>query len=70
MTREKEASLFEQLWRNRQLREWLETQLQRQVEILLVNPDHASLIKAQGASGFIKGFLDRMDAAESAAKRQ
>lgn len=70
MTREKEAILFDYLCRHKPLREWLEDQLQRQVEILLVNPDHASVVKAQGASGFIKGFLDRLAAAESAAKRQ
>ena len=70
MTREKEAILFDYLARHKPLREWLEGQFQRQIEILLVNPDHAAIVKAQGASGFIKTMLDRLDAAESAAKRQ
>lgn len=70
MTRDKEAQLFDYLCRHKPLREWLEGQLKRHVSVLMVNADHAALMKAQGACAFINAFLDRINAAEESAKRQ
>lgn len=69
MTREQETQLFDYLCRHRPLKEWVEAQLAKQVEILLVNPDRDTILKAQGAAGFVKLFQDKLTAAESAAKR-
>jgi len=69
MTREQEAAMLEHLCRFRPLREWLEAQLAEQVKILLVNPEHDVIRKAQGAAGFIKLMQDKLTAAESAANR-
>lgn len=70
MTRDKEAQLFDHLFRHRPLKEWLEQQMADQVKILLVNPSHESILKAQGAAGFIKLVQDKLAAAETSANRQ
>jgi len=69
LTREQEARVFDDLCRHSGFRDWLSDQLDRQVEVLMVNPDHAAIMKAQGAAGFVKALQDRLAAAESAAKR-
>lgn len=70
MNREQETAVLEHLCRFRPLREWLDAQLAEQVKILLVNPDHDVIRKAQGAAGFIKSFQDKLAAMESVSKRQ
>lgn len=70
MTREKEIILFDWLFRHRPLREWLQDQLGKQIEILMSSKEHDVLMKAQGAAWFIKDMLGRLDAAESAANKR
>lgn len=69
LDRKQEAELFDYLCRNRKLQEWLEGQLAKQVEILLVNPNHEAILKAQGAASFIKTFQDGLQAAINQAKK-
>lgn len=69
MDKARESQLFDHLFRQRPLRDWLDEQLQRQVDILLANPQHEAILKAQGAASFIRAFQDRLTAAESAHKR-
>jgi len=69
MDRSKEAALFDNLYRNQPLRDWLEAQLADQVKILLVNPQHEAILKAQGAAAFLRLMQDKLTAAESAANR-
>lgn len=69
MDKTRESQLFDHLFRQRPLRDWLEEQLQRQVDILLANPQHEAILKAQGAAAFIKAFQDRLAAAEAAHTR-
>lgn len=70
MDRAVETKMWGDLWRHRPLKEYLEEQLQAQYEILAVNPDVEKLRMAQGRAQFIKQMLDRLTAAESAAKKQ
>lgn len=70
MTKEQEAKLFDHLMRVPQFKQWVLGQMDKQVEVLKMNPDHATILKAQGACSMLKLILDRLDAAESAAKRQ
>lgn len=69
MDRKQEAELFDYLFRHRRFREWLDAQLTRQVEVLLVNPSHEAILKAQGAASFIKTMQDSLSAAENAARK-
>ena len=69
MDKVKESELFAYLCRHRPLKEWLEHQLKRQVDVLMVNPDRDVILKAQAACAFIKTVLDKLEAAEAAAKR-
>lgn len=62
------SDMFAQLCRNRPLKEWLAEQLAEQDKILRVNPDNDTLRKAQGRAQFIMSFLDKLAAAEQAAK--
>lgn len=70
MTKDQEAKLFDHLMRVPQFKQWVLGQMDKQVEVLKMNPDHATILKAQGACSMLKLILDRLDAAESAAKRQ
>lgn len=70
MDRNKETELFDHLCRTPRLKEWLADQLASQYKILVVNPDVEQLRKAQGQAQFIQHMLDKLTAAESAAKRQ
>lgn len=70
MTRDKEAVLFDWLVRHKPLREWLNDQLTKQVEILMSSREHDVLMKTQGVAWFIKDMLSRLDAAESAASKR
>ena len=70
MERRYEAELFDYLCRQRKLREWLEEQLDTQLKILVVNPDVEQLRLAQGRAQMLQTILDRLTAAETAAKRQ
>lgn len=65
----REAELFDTLCRNARVREWLLDQMARQVKILVVNPDVEALHRAQGRAQFIQQMLDRLIAAEFAARR-
>lgn len=69
MERAKEAELFDALCRNRRVREWLEEQLAEQFKVLVLNPDVEQLRRAQGRAQFIQQMLDKLSAAETAAKR-
>jgi hypothetical protein len=69
MDRAQEAALFARLISERRLKEWLADQLAGQVKILLVNQDVEALRKAQGSAQFIQAFLDRLTAAETAARQ-
>ncbi len=69
MDKARESQLFDGLFRQRPLREWLDEQLQRQIDILVANPNHEALLKAQGAAGFIKSMQDRINAAEKSAHK-
>lgn len=69
MDRLTEADLFTRLAGERRLKEWLQSQLDAQVKVLMVNPDVEVLRKAQGASAFITQVMDKLTAAEKAAKR-
>lgn len=68
MDRVKEAELFDYLARHRPLKEWLDKALAEQMAILLVNPDHGVIRKAQGAAEFITRMQDKLSASEKAAK--
>lgn len=70
MDRKQEAELWDHLCRQRRLKEWLSEQLQSQHEILVVNPNVDQLRIAQGRAQMVQLMLDKLDAAESAAKRQ
>lgn len=69
MERTKEVELFEWLSRNSRVKEWLADQMADQVKILVVNPDVEALHRAQGRAQFIQQMLDRLIAAEFAARR-
>ena len=69
MDKNRESQLFDHLFRQRPLRDWLGEQLQRQVDVLLANPHHDVILKAQGAAAFIKSFQDRLASAEAAHTR-
>lgn len=70
MDRRHEVELFDYLYRQRKLREWLEEQLDTQFKILVVNPDVEQLRIAQGRAQMLQTILDRLTVAETAAKRQ
>lgn len=70
MDRKHEAELFDHLCRQRRLKEWLDEQMRSQHEILVVNPNVDQLRIAQGRAQMIQLMLDKLNAAESAAKRQ
>lgn len=69
MDKPKEAELFDSLLRLPRFREWVDEQLERQIDVLVVNPDMDAIHKAQGAAAFIKSIKSRLAAAESAIKR-
>lgn len=69
MDRKIESELFDRLFRERRLQEWLREQLDAQMKVLVVNPDMEQIRKAQGSAQFITAMLDKLSAAESAAKR-
>jgi hypothetical protein len=69
MDKANEAQLFDHLCRYKPLREWLSEHMDKQVSVLMVNPDHGAVLKAQGAVAFIKAFQDRIIAAENSARR-
>lgn len=69
MAKTSETQMFDHLFRHRPLRDWLDEQLQRQVDVLVANPNHEALLKAQGAAGFIKSMQDRLAAAEKASRQ-
>jgi hypothetical protein len=64
MDRQTEIALFARLVREPKLREWLESKLQAETEILIVNPDVEQLRKSQGRAQFVKSMLDLLDAAK------
>ena len=69
MDKNREAQLFDHLFRQRPLRDWLDEQLQHHMKVLLSHPHHEAILKAQGAAAFIKSFQDRLAAAEAAHTR-
>lgn len=70
MDRAKETELFDHLCRTPRLKEWLQEQFDEQTAILVVNPDVEQLRKAQGRAQFAKNMIDKLTAAEAAAKKR
>lgn len=70
MDRAKETELWDHLARTPRLREWLQEQFDEQTAILVVNPDVEQLRKAQGRAQFAKAMIDKLAAAEAAAKKR
>lgn len=70
MDRAKEAELFDHLCRTPRLKEWFQEQYDEQTAILVVNPDVEQLRKAQGRAQLLKQFMDKLTAAEAAAKKR
>ena len=69
MTRDQEAELFQHLVRTHRVTDWVQGQLDEQIRILLVNPSHESILKAQGAAAVYKLMLDKLEAAKAALSR-
>lgn len=69
LDRKQESDLFDYLARHRPLKDWLESQVAEQVRILKVNPNLDQLLKAQGQVQCLQLMLDKLVAAESAARR-
>lgn len=70
MDRAKETELWDHLCRTPRLKEWLQEQFDEQTAILVVNPDVEQLRKAQGRAQFAKAMIDKLAAAEAAAKKR
>lgn len=70
LTPAQEGQLFDYLCRHRPLREWLEDQRQTQVKTLVTAVDIELVRRAQGQVQFLDRMLDKLDAAESAAKQR
>lgn len=70
MTREHEAQLWGALCRTPRLKEWFQEQYDEQTAILVVNPDVEQLRKAQGRAQLLKHLMDKLTAAEAAAKKR
>jgi len=60
--------LFDYLCRHRPLATWLREQRDTQVKILVVNNDIDTIKQAQGQARFLDLMLDKLAAAEQAAK--
>lgn len=70
MTPDQERQLFDYLCRHRPLREWLLAQQGPLVKTLVSAADIEHIRRAQGQMQFIEKLLDRLAAAESAAKQR
>lgn len=66
MTRDQETELFDLLMRHPRFGEWVQSQLDDQIKVLLVNPNLDQLHKAQGASTVYRSMLDKLAAAKAA----
>lgn len=69
MTRDQESELFQHLVRNQRFPEWVQSQLDEQVKVLMVNPTHEAILKAQGAAAVYKLMLDKLASAKTALTR-
>lgn len=68
MNRSVESQLFDWLTRHRPLKEWLQAQLDSQINTLVASNDIELLRKAQGQAQFIRMMIEKLDAAEKLAK--
>jgi len=66
MNRDVEQELFQHLVRTPRVSEWVQSQLDEQIKVLLVNPNHETILKAQGAAAVYKLMLDKLQAAKTA----
>ncbi len=66
MDRNLEQELFQHLVRTPRVAEWVQHQLDEQIKVLLVNPTHETILKAQGAAAVYKLMLDKLAAAKTA----
>lgn len=64
----KTKALFDDLCRYRPLKEWLQAQLDSQINTLVASNDIELLRKAQGQAQFIRMMIEKLDAAEKLAK--
>lgn len=62
--------MWDFICRTPRLKEWLLEQFDEQTAILVVNPDMEQLRKAQGRAQFIKLMMEKLNAAEAAAKKR
>lgn len=69
MTRDEESELFQYLVRNQRFVEWVGTQLDEQIKVLMVNPHMEQLHKAQGACAVYKSMQEKLTAAKAALSR-
>jgi hypothetical protein len=66
MTRDQESELFQHLVRNPRMLEWVQSELEQQIKVLLVNSSMEQLMKAQGAAAVYKTMQDKLQAAKTA----
>lgn len=69
MDKKSETDLFEYLARHPKVADWAKSQLDEQIKVLLVNTQHESILKAQGAAAVYKLMLDKLAAAKAALTR-
>jgi len=69
MDKKSENELFEYLVRHPKYVDWVQVQLDEQIRVLLVNPSHESILKAQGAAAVYKLMQDKLAAAKAALSR-
>ena len=70
MTPQETAVLFDYLCRHKPLAQWLREQREAQVTVLVSNNDINMVKQAQGQARFIDSMLNKLDAAEQAAKKR
>jgi hypothetical protein len=70
VTQQETATLFDYLCRHKPLAQWLVEQRDTQIKILVSNNDINMIKQAQGQARFIELMLDKLNAAEQAAKKR
>lgn len=69
LDKSKENELFQHLVRMPTVSQWVEEQLDYQIKVLLSNPSHEAILKAQGAASVYKLMQDKLAAAKTALTR-
>ena len=69
MDKKSETDLFEYLARHPKVADWAKSQLDEQIKVLMQNPSHEAILKAQGAAAVYKLMLDKLVAAKAALSR-